>query len=370
MKKLLLLFMLLVGIQCFSQSTLIPDANFEQALIDLNIDTDGLNGSILNSDAQQFMFSLDVSSKNISDLTGIEAFINIPELDCSYNNLSTLDLSFNNLLKAVSARNNNLLDINLSNIQALEAVTLENNQLDSLDFSVHPSLYWLMCFTNNLTYLNISSNANLAFLSCGENQLTGNLDISNLWQLEFFACRYNQLSYVNTWIHPYMTIFNCQNNDLWELDLSNCPSLEQVYADSNNLVAFNMKNFSNSSIIDFHAEGNPNLYCIQVDDSVSSTNDPNWIEDSQSYYSEACNWVGIAEIDNSNFKILPNPASDWLFIEMDNPEISQIEICDFKGKILLNQTLSEKGTVIDIRNLSSGSYLLRIGQSVERFIKK
>lgn len=368
MKTLLLLTMLSVGIYCFSQSTVIPDPNFEQALIDLNIDTDGLNGSILNSDASQVWAGLDVSYKSINDLTGIEAFINIQELNCSFNNLTSLDVSSNPLLYAISAQNNNLSSINLNNIQALQALNVQNNQLDSLEFSSHPDLYWLMCYTNNLTYLGVSTNSNLTYLSCGENQLSGNLDISNLWQLEFFACRYNQLSYVNTWMHPNMTIFNCQNNNLWEIDLSNCPSLEQVYADSNDLVALNIRNFGNYLITDFHAEGNPNLYCIQVDDSVSSTNDPNWIEDSQSYYSEACNWVGITEKDKSNFKVLPNPATDYLFIEMNNPQENQIDILDINGKVLITETVASNG-LIDIRNLSSGTYLIRIGQSVERFIK-
>ncbi len=369
MKSILPLFILLNGLICHSQSTVIADVNFEQALIDLTIDSDGLNGSILDSDAQQVIFTLDVSSKNISDLTGIEAFINITEFDCSNNNLTTLDLSSNTALTTVSARNNNLLEVNLSNIQALIAVNFENNQLDSLDFSAHPDLYWLMCYKNNLAYLNVSSNTNLHFLSCGENQLTGNLDISNMLQLEFFSCRYNQLSYVAASMHPNMTTFNCQNNNLEELDLSNCPSLENVYADSNNLIEFNIKNFYNFSIIDFHAEGNPNLYCIQVDDSSSSTNNLNWIEDSQSYYSENCNWAGINEVSNSIFKLFPNPVCKLLLIELENPSISQIEIRDINGSLLSKHMLLGKEIIIDIQNLASGTYFVIIGNSVERFIK-
>lgn len=369
MKGLLLLSLLFNVNVLFSQATAIPDSNFEQALVDLNIDSDGMNGGILNADAEQFMGILDVSNKNISDLTGIESFLYIPELNCSYNDLTTLDLSSNTFLVAISANNNNLTNINLNNLSELTVLNLHNNQLDSLDFSAHNDLYYLMCYTNNLQYLNVESNSNLAFLSCGENQLTGNLDISNLFDLQFFSCRYNQISAITTWFHPDMTIFNCQNNSLWEIDLSNCSSLEQVYLDSNQFTAVNVKNSTNFLINDFHAEGNPNLYCIQVDDYLSSANDPNWIENVLTSYSDNCYWVDLSELENSNYKVFPNPASDWLQIEMPHSEEKQFQLFDLNGIIQFSGTISKMSNEIDIRSLSSGVYLIKIDEHIERFLK-
>lgn len=368
MKKILFLFVLSITFDFFCQSTPIPDSNFEQALVDLNIDTDGLNGSILNSDAEQ-QGILDVSYKNINDLSGIEAFINLVELDCSINNLTSLDLFANTLLVSVSAFKNNLVDINLNNIQALYGIDVSNNQLDSLDFSNHPTLYYLMCYTNNLTYLNISSNSNLGYLSCAENQLTGSLDISNFIDLEFFVCRVNQLSEVIIGIHPDMSIFNCQNNNLTELNLSNCFSLEEVHADSNALIALNLQSGSNSLINELHAEGNPNLYCILVDDPISSNINPNWTIDNQSSYSEECDWAFISDLEYSKIKLLPNPANDWLLVKINNPQRNQIELSDINGKILQTQSILNEETLIDIRDLSKGTYLIKIGQSVERLVK-
>ena len=369
MKTILFLFGLSISFDFFGQSTTIPDANFEQALVDANIDTDGLNGAILNSDAEQLFGGLDVSNKNIDDLTGIAAFTNLTELICSNNNLTTLDLSANNQLIAIAAFNNNLVEINLNNLQALSVLDVHDNQLDSLNFIAHPDLWWLMCYTNNLTYLNISSNSNLGFLSCGENQLTGNLDISNLYNLEFFVCRVNQLSSINIGYFGNMSTFNCQNNNISELDLSTCYYLENVYVDSNELFALNIKNGMNNDITDFRAEGNPNLYCIQVDDSISSTNNLNWIKDSQSYYSEECDWADISEMESLYFNILPNPATDWISIKIDFPQNNYIELSDINGKILLSQIITKKETTIDLRDLSNGTYLIKIDQSVERFIK-
>ena len=85
----------------------IPDANFKQQLL-LASETYGIaydcatgsyykidlnnNGEIEESEALA-VCTLLVPSQNISDLTGIEKFINLTGLDVGINNLSTLDLS-------------------------------------------------------------------------------------------------------------------------------------------------------------------------------------------------------------------------------------------------------------------------------------
>lgn len=52
---------------------LIPDANFEQALIDLSIDAGPVNGYISSTGLDQIN-DLNISNSNISNLTGIEYF--------------------------------------------------------------------------------------------------------------------------------------------------------------------------------------------------------------------------------------------------------------------------------------------------------
>ena len=78
---LTLLLCYLGGIFLFSQEFVaIPDPVFEQALIDLNIDSDGtLNQIILRSDAEATS-SLNLYHKDITNLTGIEAFTNLTYL--------------------------------------------------------------------------------------------------------------------------------------------------------------------------------------------------------------------------------------------------------------------------------------------------
>ena len=111
-----------------AQTTYVPDNNFEQALIDQGIDSDGeINQQILKSDAEAVTIHLAISARNIADLTGIEAFINITELYCSHNQLTSLDLSQN---------------IDLRELDCF------NNQLTSLDVSQNTELKYLNCFNN------------------------------------------------------------------------------------------------------------------------------------------------------------------------------------------------------------------------------
>ena len=79
MKPLILSIVILsLAYYTCAQNVNIPDTNFKNALIEAGIDTSG-NGEISQDEAEAITY-LDVSDKNISDMTGIEAFINLLEL--------------------------------------------------------------------------------------------------------------------------------------------------------------------------------------------------------------------------------------------------------------------------------------------------
>ena len=94
MKKVAILFIvLLTSSFLFAQNTYVPDDKFEQALIDLGYDTT-LDDSVLTANISD-VTSLDVMGKEISDLTGIEAFTALIILECDNNQLTSLDVSKN-----------------------------------------------------------------------------------------------------------------------------------------------------------------------------------------------------------------------------------------------------------------------------------
>jgi Leucine-rich repeat (LRR) protein len=225
----------------------IPDANFEQALIDTGIDSDGtLNQMILRADAEA-ADSLIVDGYGISDLTGVEAFTNITLLTCTNNLLQTLDVSNNTLL----------LDIRC-----------ESNQLISMDLSANTALVQLWCGYNQISSLNITSNTNLTGLSCYFNELSS-LDVSNNTGLHFINCYENNLTSLDVSNNTLLGSLRCYGNQLTQLELTNNPNLNVLRCENNNLSELDVRNGNNENVTLLNATNN-NLNCISVDDEASS----------------------------------------------------------------------------------------------------
>ena len=110
------------------------------------------------------IINLNISSKAISDLTGIEDFISLITLDCGNNNLSSLDLSQNALLTTLNVMGNNLSSLDVSQNTSLNTLNCFGNNLSSLDISQNPNLMSLNCWSNQLNTLDVSQNPNLTSL--------------------------------------------------------------------------------------------------------------------------------------------------------------------------------------------------------------
>ena len=112
---LLLLVSAVLFIQCEKEvpHIKIPDNHFQNALIEAGIDTDG-DGQISHMEAEA-VTSLRVSGDSITDLTGIEKFINLDTLICSSNRLTSLDVSQINSLVYLGCSHNDLTSLDVSN---------------------------------------------------------------------------------------------------------------------------------------------------------------------------------------------------------------------------------------------------------------
>lgn len=91
----------------------LPDNFFEQFFIDLGLD-DILDDYIFLDKVINIQ-KLDISNKNISDLTGIEYLTSLETLYCQNNKLINLDLSLNTALTYLNCSGNQLETINLKN---------------------------------------------------------------------------------------------------------------------------------------------------------------------------------------------------------------------------------------------------------------
>jgi Leucine-rich repeat (LRR) protein len=126
----------------------IPDQQFLNALIDAGVDTDR-DGMISTNEAKETT-SLELIDKNISDMSGIEMFVNLEVLFCVLNDLNSLDLSKNIALNHLECSYNNLTSLDLKNNTALTVLYCFGNQLSSLDISKNTELIHFGCDENSI----------------------------------------------------------------------------------------------------------------------------------------------------------------------------------------------------------------------------
>ncbi len=240
----------------------IPDPNFEQALIDLGIDSDGIiNQQMLRSDAEA-VTSLNVSDPlnnpnlpnvlgKIADLTGIEAFVNLSILESQYNELTSLDVSQNTALTELLVWDNQLTDLYLSRNTALTNLNCDLNQLTSLDLSNNTALIYLTCSDNNLVSLDLPQSTALLELYTINNQLTS-LDVSHNPGLTLLNCDFNQLEVLDVSHNFSLVYLFSQYNQLTALDVSHNTALTTLYLESNQLTSLDVS--QNTLLVDlsFH----------------------------------------------------------------------------------------------------------------------
>lgn len=167
---------------CYSQKTIpIPDIAFEEALIDLQFDSNGLNGNILASEAE-LIVNLNIENplenkllpnvfSKIRSLSGIEHFKNLKRLNCFGNAIKKLDLSKNTELTFLNCSYNKIKKLDLTNNPNLFSVSCENNKLTSLTLGNKPELTQLFCNNNKITELDLSSCNSLTDLDASSNKI-------------------------------------------------------------------------------------------------------------------------------------------------------------------------------------------------------
>jgi gliding motility-associated-like protein len=333
----------------YAQVTLIPDAKFEQELINLGLDVAPVNGNVPRANISGIT-SLDVANRNITDLTGIQDFVSLQRLACNNNNLTKLDLTKNAALTSLLCDRNQLIALDVSKNTALTNLSCTNNRLTSLDVTrniflrsfycddnqlkvldvtKNTALITLGCSTNLLTSLDVSKNTAITALSCDRNKLTSlditkivlltsfgcsdnllttldvtkssslyffscsnnllsNLDVTKNTNLRTLDCAGNQLSDLDLANNPQLVYLRCQDNRLVKLDISEKKSLTELRCNNNLLSCLNIKNGFNRNITIMNATNNAALSCIQVDDAIEAAGYNGWSKDQVAQYNNVC----------------------------------------------------------------------------------
>ncbi len=150
--------------------TAIVDPAFEAALVALNFDNE-VDGSVLTANIEN-VTSLVLNEQGISDISGIEDFVNLENLWINDNLLESLPIATNSKLKFIFADFNQISSINITSLPDLEKVSLIDNALESINVSNNFALQQLVVPGNQLTALDVSSNAALTILNAVNNPLT------------------------------------------------------------------------------------------------------------------------------------------------------------------------------------------------------
>lgn len=246
----------------------IPDQQFEQALIDLGVDSDGVvNGYALKSDVSTEV-ELDILSYNISNFEGLQHFTNLTHFSLINNQapiISSINFGSNVLLHQIDIINvPNLPQINVNQNLSLENLTVVTNStlFNSIDVTNNTNLKNLTLANNGLTDINIENNLLLTYLSIGANPITS-IDVSHLDLLE---------------------TFNAYQSQIEVLDLSQNYHLKYISCHTASFRVMNLQNNNNSNLQNVNLSGNTNLDCILVDNVSYSEGASGWQKDITATY--------------------------------------------------------------------------------------
>jgi Leucine-rich repeat (LRR) protein len=226
----------LIGLtnKTFSQTTVtIPDTNFAtylQAVIPT-----AMNGKQMDTSkvCVKTLTSLNVSSKNIADLTGVQYFPSLKLLYCNSNFLTNIP-PLSDSLQFLECESNQLTNLPTLSSTKLQILFCDNNKLTSLPIlpnsvnnitcyfnllttlpALPKSLQFLFCNNNSLISLPALPNS-LITIDCSSNQLTSLPDLPN--SLQGLGCINNKIvcfpSFPNSLIRLiiYNNPFTCLPN--------------------------------------------------------------------------------------------------------------------------------------------------------------
>jgi len=248
-KSVILLFVFCLHfIIAKSQWVTIPDADFVSWLTQSYPSC--MSGNQINVNCPQILIedSVDVSNQYISDLTGIEYFVELKYLKCSNNLLLSLPLLPNTLahldcqenqfvslsqlpsnLKYLNCSYNGLTSLPLLP-DSLNTVYCSNNLLTNLP--VLPNqLDTLICNFNNLTSLPSLTNTSIRYLWCQYNLLDSLPAFPNT--LKYLYCNSNFITNIPT-LTTNLIILSCGFNSL--TDLPSLPSSLKALGCDNNQI--------------------------------------------------------------------------------------------------------------------------------------
>lgn len=286
-----------------AQTISIPDPIFEQLLIDKDIDSDGIvNGMILTADALAVttltITSPDIASNiSVDDLTGIEGFTNLENLNVYATMIEELNVSALTKLKSLSCADNMLTSLDVSNNSLLENLNISSfgdvgpiSHIEEIDLSHNPNFKELTATGNFIKYINLKN---------GNNNLQVKLNLSS-----------GEFDYPDDHIVGHI-----------------CIEVDDPQAAQNNQLPYSAWNI-------YHRN---KTYTFAENCALSNN-----------------------EFNINTVSVYPNPVSDVLYLKTSNGiPVDKAILYDISGRIV-NEYFNSTAEEIPVSNLEKGIYVLQI----------
>lgn len=323
----------------------------------------GVKEAYQQGDYEEGRYLYTITSQSIS-ISG-----DITELDCNGQQLTAAHLKDLPNLSYVELHTNKLAQFTIQNCPAVEELYIGKNQLERLDLSHQKELTTLDCSGNGLLSLQLDDCPALSSLWCYRNRLS-TLDVSAFPALSELMAHANRLTSLDLANNPKLKTLNVADNQLQELDFSATPLLMTVVCHTNAIRGEKMTSMMQSlpqreandkgkiTIVDTNANNEENI-CLVSD--VVIAKDKNWtcydfrgsIDNTEEYEGDTTAIDNVLA-SNPSIVIYPNPATDFVYIRTNDDAVWALY--SLTGEL----QLTGSGTVVDLRSLAQGEYLLVI----------
>lgn len=295
-----------------------------------SIDTNS-NGEIEIAEALQVGY-LQIDNASISSINEINNFINLIELHCENNLLTTLNVSALSNLTILNCSANLLTDLNLVGLIEIQNLNCQFNRLSELNVSNITNLVNLNCSYNQINNLILSNLVNLEELLCNDNAITS-INLSDLIGLTNLNCSNNLINLININELINLEQLNCASNLLNSLFIENLISITSINCSDNNISTLSL--FNLSGLIDLNCNNNQLSWM-----NLNSIN---------SLKNFSCSYNLLNSIDLSGFSQLEN-------LNCSHNLISSIALFNLNQLVSLDCN-NNQISILDINNLSQLKYL-------------
>ncbi|WP_299242226.1 T9SS type A sorting domain-containing protein [uncultured Aquimarina sp.] len=303
------------------------DDRFEEDLITRNVadfDNDGIydgdadtdnNKKISKSEAEAVL-RLNVVSRGLNSLRGIEYFTNLTHLSCQGNQLTAIDVSQNSKLEVLSCWSNDISTIDVSLLTELKELYVGQTLISAIDVSNNINLEKFNCRDLGLTNIDVSNNTKLVDLVCSENQLA-TLDISKNISLQYLRCQNNLLTQLNITNNPELNLLYANDNNLTSLDLSNNGDLSLLECNNNFITDLDISTTNIST-----------LRCANNKLTTLDVSTVYWVVNLDCSNNDLTSLFlkdGIPNQDNFSLDFSGNPELSYICVDDDNGELEYIQ---------------------------------------------